>query len=190
MRFGALEILTNEGVYEPREDSFLLAEVLEGMKNLGDVLDVGTGSGIQALVASKNAKNVLGVDINPEAEKLARKNAKNNGIKNIAYRESNLFENVNGKFDLIVFNPPYIPVDDKIKGAEQWSAGENLELIKRFVKNVKKHLKENGKILFLISSVTGLKEIEEFFKKQGFSIEVIKKKKIPWEMLYVLEIKT
>ncbi|MCD6477549.1 MAG: methyltransferase [Candidatus Aenigmarchaeota archaeon] len=189
MRFGALEILTNDEVYEPRGDSFLLAEFLEGMKDLGDVLDMGTGSGIQALVASKNAKNVLGVDVNPEAVKLARKNAKINGIRNASFVVSDLFENVKEKFDLIIFNPPYLPVDDKIKGAEQWSCGKNLEIIKRFARDAKNHLKENGNILMVISSITGLKGVKKIFEEFEFKVEAVGKKKIPWETLYILEIK-
>ena len=96
--------------YLPREDSLLLVKHMKkyasGKK---DVLEMGTGSGIVAIEASKYAKNVLAVDINPKAITLAKKNA--SGIKNITIKKSDLFSNINSnnKFDLIAFNPPYLP---------------------------------------------------------------------------------
>ena len=62
-------------VYEPSEDSLLLAESVE-KKSAGEVLDMGTGSGIQALVASKRAESVTGADINKNAVEVAKENAK------------------------------------------------------------------------------------------------------------------
>src|SRR5262249_5156058 len=71
-------------------------------------LDLGTGNGHQALIASRHADEVTAVDINPRALRFARFNALlNNAV--IDFREGNLFEPVDGeRFDLIVANPPYV----------------------------------------------------------------------------------
>lgn len=191
MKIKDFEIFLDEEVYKPREDSLLLVDVVENFlrKNkVKRILDVGTGTGIQALVASGFCKDVLAVDVNSRAIELAKRNAKLNNIKNIRFEVSDLFESVKGKFDLIIFNPPYLPVDDSIKGSEQWSCGENLELLKRFATDVKKHLKKDGTILIVISSLTGLEEVKKMFEEKGLKVEIVKTKKIPWETLYALEI--
>jgi len=189
MKIKSLKIKTHKNVYTPREDSLLLADVIWEFNDIGKVLDMGTGSGIQAIIISKKAEKVLGVDINPDAIKLAKENARINKAKNISFIVSDLFDKVNGKFDLILFNAPYLPVEDKIKGAEQWSGGKTgREILERFAVNVKKYLKKDGIILIVISSLTGLKETKKLFNKYGFEVGVIRKKKVPWEVLYVLEI--
>ena len=180
--------LKTEGVYEPREDSALLAEAVQEHSH-GEILDMGTGSGIQALVASKKAQHVTAVDIKKETIETAKKNAYKKRVKNISFIQSDLFENVKGKFDLIIFNSPYLPSEDKIKGSEQWNGGKTgREVIKKFSEHLSDYLKENGKILLLISSLTGLEETKKIFKSKGFCVNIERKKKIPWETLYVLEI--
>ena len=183
------EINTSGDVYIPREDSLLLADVLWEFGDLGDVLDMGTGSGIQALVVSKKAKRVLGVDINPRAVELAEKNAKINRSNNVVFIVSDLFDKVTGEYDLILFNAPYLPVEDEIEGSEQWSGGKTgRNLLERFARDVKDYLREDGIILVTISSLTGLEETKKLFKRYGFKTGIIRKKKVPWEMLYVLKI--
>ncbi|MBU4493218.1 MAG: methyltransferase domain-containing protein, partial [Nanoarchaeota archaeon] len=76
-------------VYEPMEDSFLLAEHVKRYSK-GFVLDVGTGPGIQAIAASEKAKLVIGIDISRDAIKLARENAFKQNVKNICFFESSL----------------------------------------------------------------------------------------------------
>ena len=177
-------------VYEPREDSLLLAEVVEKEAH-GEVLDIGTGSGVQAFAASKKADAVLGVDVNRDAVNFTRTEAKKMGIKNVRFIRSDLFEKVKGKFDLIIFNPPYLPEEPGLfEGSEQWAGGKTgREVIERFANSVKKYLKPDGKILIVISSLTGLDEVKKIFQERGFSVKIVKEKKIPWEKLYVLEIR-
>jgi len=77
-------------------------------------LDVGTGCGIQALLAAKHARQVLAVDLNPRATWLTRLNCQLNGIHNVDCREGSLFEPVAGMdFDLIVSNPPFVISPDR-----------------------------------------------------------------------------
>lgn len=183
--FNGLELEIPEGVYEPGEDSELLARSLE-IKKGEKVLDMGTGSGALGLLAAKENAEVTAVDIKNRAVKIAGKNAEINGIE-INVKKSNLFNNVKNSYDVIIFNPPYLPVEkeDKI-----WSGGKDgSNLIRRFAKEVSGYLKPNGKIFMVISSLTGPEKIKEIFQENGFEIEVKDRSKIPFEELVVLKIK-
>jgi release factor glutamine methyltransferase len=102
-----------------------------------------------------------------------------------------LFENVNGKFNLIAFNPPYLPVCEKGVLQNSWSGGRHgLEVVERFLKDVKKHLKHGGRILLVVSSLNGLKNVERMLAKKGLSFAVKAECKIPFETLYLVQSKS
>ena len=95
--------------YSPREDSNLLKKHISKYAK-GYVLDMGTGSGIIAEEAIKYSDRVLAVDVDNEVIQHCRKNI---GNPKIEFRESDLFNKVTGRFDLITFNAPYLPQDKK-----------------------------------------------------------------------------
>ncbi|MFP4045744.1 MAG: HemK2/MTQ2 family protein methyltransferase [Candidatus Aenigmatarchaeota archaeon] len=185
-----LKLNTSENVYPPREDSLLLAGAVSGEVEPDDeVLEIGCGSGLVSLTAARKAKKVKAVDINPEAVELTRENAELNRLENIETAESDLFENVEERFSLILFNPPYLPTEDNIQGSEQWSGGKDgREVIERFIEELDEHLKEGGRALLLISSLTGEEEVEEMIEKKQFKVEVVAERKVTWEKLFVLKI--
>ena len=176
-------------IYEPLEDSYLLQNVLkEFLKNKNrelSIIDIGSGSGIQAETCiNLGFKNILASDIN----KLAVKKLKEKKINAI---ESNLFSKIkNYKFDLIIFNPPYLP-EDKREPKESkliTTAGkEGYEIINKFLKQAKNHLKENGSILLLFSSLSKPEIILRYAKKLNYNYEMLDKKKLFFEELYVYE---
>ncbi|NJE08968.1 methyltransferase domain-containing protein [Thermococcus sp. M39] len=187
-----LKLKLHPQVYEPAEDTFLLAENLKVKE--GDIaLDIGTGTGIIALLMAKKAEFVLGVDVNPIAVELAKENARINGIKNVEFRISNLFENVEGKFDIITFNPPYLP-----GGAEELQEPIDLaliggtqgrEVLDKFISQVKDYLKPNGIVQIVQSSITGIDETIEKLTKLGFSVEITAKEKYFFEEIVVITAK-
>ncbi len=172
-------------IYSPSEDSYFFADFLKDyFKKINDkkilYLDMGAGSGILSETALKflDKKNILAVDINPEAVGVL-KNKFNT-------KESNLFDKVKGKFDLINFNAPYLPEDIRESKESQLATtgGKNGDEISvRFVKQAKKHLKRNGKIFLLISSLTPMKNLKKFKPK------TVAQKKIFMEELKILEFK-
>ncbi len=166
-------------IYEPEEDSFLLAKYASKFAK-GKVLDLGTGSGIQAETALKFTKNVLAVDINKEAVNSVKK-------KGIKARVSDLFSNVKGKFDLIILNPPYLP-DENLEDNESkriTTGGRyGYEILKRFFSQVNNHLSKNGKILIVFSSLTNKNKINKIIKKNNFKFELLESKKLFFETLY------
>jgi len=178
-------------VYAPAEDTFLLAEVLQKENFAGkSVLEIGCGSGFLTKLMAEKKAIVTAVDINPAAVEATKKLLSEKKLVAHVF-QSDLFDKVSGKFDLIVFNPPYLPEneEDKIVGSDvRYSGGRSgREIIERFVKESANHLKNNGKVLLLISSVTGENEIKELFELSGFITSVRARKKIDWEELIVLE---
>lgn len=165
-------------VYEPREDSFLIKKHIKDYAK-GSVLDMGTGSGILAEEASKYAEKVLAVDINKEA---IRKHHK------IEFKESDLFSNVKESFDLIIFNPPYLPTEKKAPDIALDGGKRGYELIEKFLGQAKKHLKKDGIILLLFSSFTKKEKINKTLKREGYNYREIAKQHIHFEDLFVYEI--
>ena len=175
-------------IYEPAEDSYLLAEQVKKFA-FGSVLDVGTGSGIQAIAAAKSSrvKSVLAVDINPEAiTSLGKKK-----VKKIKTQQSDLFSNVKGRFDTILFNAPYLPLDPREpKDSQLATTGgkHGYEILVRFLQNIDDHLTKKGIALILFSSLTHKEKIEEALFDIGYDFEVVGEQKISFETLYVYKI--
>lgn len=181
-----------ESVYQPREDSYFLLGYIKKFSKGAKVLDMGTGTGIHAIGACKSgAEKVVAVDINPKAVELAGKNAKKNECE-IEVKKSDLFDNVEGKFDLIVFNPPYLPLDqsfdnEKIRRAV-FGGGTGKEVLIKFLFQAKRHLKKGGVILVLISSKTGKDGVLEEISDRGFQAELLGIKKLAFEKLFALKL--
>ena len=170
-------INTDDNVYIPAEDSYLLADNLE-IKPGESVLEIGTGSGIVAMYASKLTDNITVTDINFDACLLAEKNFKDNNIENIEILFGNLFEPVkNRKFDVILFNTPYLPteedevLDDTINYA--FDGGLNgRKVIDLFLNEVSNHLNDGGIVQIIQSSLSGNEETLSRFDELGFISEI------------------
>ena len=170
-------INTDDNVYIPAEDSYLLADNLE-IKSGQSVLEIGTGSGIVAMYASKLTDDITVTDINFDACLLAEKNFKDNGIENIEILFGNLFEPVkNRKFDVILFNTPYLPteddevLDDTINYA--FDGGLNgRKVIDLFLNEVGDHLNDGGIVQMIQSSLSGNEETLEKLDHLGFIAEI------------------
>ena len=170
-------INTDDNVYIPAEDSYLLAENLE-IKEGQSFLEIGTGSGIVAMYASKLTDRITVTDINFDACELARKNFEENNIENIEILFGNLFEPVkNRKFDVIVFNTPYLPteddevIDDTINYA--FDGGLNgRKVIDLFLNEVKNHLNDGGIVQLIQSSLSGNEETLDKLDELGFIAEI------------------
>jgi release factor glutamine methyltransferase len=167
--------------YEPREDSVMLLRWVKKLAK-GKVLDMGTGSGIQAIGASENAVKVVAVDINIKALKSAKDWAKEKSVTNISFKKSNLFSDITGKFDVIIFNAPYLPEEGGIEDSE--TMGKKTTL--KFIKEAYKYLKKNGFILIVVSSFTGIKDVRKAAER--YKIKVLEKQHIFFEDIYILKL--
>lgn len=172
-------------IYQPSDDSFLLSKFVEievGKKKIATVLDMGSGSGIQAETAIKagiNPKNIILADINPDAIKLLKKKFPESKVI-----LSDLFSKIpkNSKFDLIIFNPPYLP-DDKFDKKPDTSGGVNgSEIINKFLKQAKKYLSKNGRIFIISSNLTNGIDWNGYEKKLLEMIRVFFEELSVWEL--------
>ncbi|MBS3166553.1 methyltransferase [Candidatus Woesearchaeota archaeon] len=178
-------------IYEPAEDSHFLQTFVREHA-FGRVLDMGTGLGIQALTAiqNPNVREVVAVDINPEAIKVLRQKIDQGKLRKLTVIMSDLFEKVHGLFNTIIFNPPYLPQDKGIEDPALYGGNKGWELSARFLQETSSFLFPDGKILFLFSSLTNKKKIVEIIRNNLFEFIELERKKLPlFEELYVYEIK-
>jgi len=182
-----------EDVYEPAEDTLLLAENL-GVGCDEIVLDVGTGCGILAVISALKARRVLAIDVNPHAVRCTILNAE-------AYRVSekmdvvrgDLFEpfKEGGVFDLILFNAPYVPTEEEEEkewADRAWSGGKTgRKLIDPFVTHTSQYLKEGGRILLVQSTLSDVEQTLMELKKQGFAARILAEKKDFFETITLIE---
>jgi release factor glutamine methyltransferase len=194
--FGTLSISIAPTVYEPAEDSFLLATYASSLSGGKKILEIGCGSGIVSLSAAHaDAKNkVLGVDINPAAVECAKGNAEKNGIKNARFIESDLFSNVSGVFDVILFNPPYLPTTrgEKLSLESEnvaYDGGESgLETFYDFSASAGSRLAPKGKAAVIATSLNdGIKKsLAELEKKIG-TAAILAEEKFFFENIALIE---
>jgi release factor glutamine methyltransferase len=170
-------------IYDPREDSFLLQKYVKEYA-FGKVLETGTGSGILAVEAAQSHRvtSVLAVDIQKEVIAHCKKTIEN---KKIRFMQSNLFENVKGRFDTIIFNPPYLPADKRDPDITLDGGKHGYETIELFLHAANKYLTENGKILLLFSSLSKKNKIDECIAQNLFTAKLIDQQHISFETLYV-----
>lgn len=147
----------------------VLAEVREADR----VLDMGTGSGVNAILAAGTARRVLAVDVNPVAVAAARANAEANGVADrVEVRQSDVFSAVDGEFDLIVFDPPYrwFAPRDLLEAA---STDENYRAMTTFFREARGHLAPEGRMLIAFGSSGDLGYLRRLVAEQRFHTEVL-----------------
>jgi release factor glutamine methyltransferase len=173
-------------VYSPEADTLLLLAAARAEVRPGDrVLEVGTGSGLIAAEIARITR-VVATDINPHAVLCA-------GKAGIDVVRTDLFTSIRGSFDLVLFNPPYLPtqpeerIDDWLEYALD-GGKSGRAVIERFARNVGDVLAPGGRILLLISSLTGLSEVQERFAGRNYSAGIAMQQVVEDEVLYVLKI--
>jgi release factor glutamine methyltransferase len=184
--FGEYVFSTWENVYEPAEDSFLFAENINVHKG-DEVLDMGTGIGILGVLAAKKANTVVAVDVNPHAVCCAKENAIRNNVRGkMVFVQGDLFTPLSekAKFDVIIFNAPYLPTDD-VEGdswlERAWNGGaKGRQIIDRFISEVSKHLKQAGRVLLMQSTLSGVDETVYKFAVQGMRARVVASRALPF----------
>ncbi len=180
-------------LYEPAEDSFLLQKYVKRYA-FGQVLDIGTGTGIQALTSAKKkkVKSVLGIDLNPSAVFYCQKYVQSKDRK-LSFLYSDLFASLHpAKFDTIIFNPPYLPEDKrepKESSLATTGGKRGYEILERFFAKTSSFLQPQGTILLLFSSLTKKNQVERIIHENLFEFKELGRIKIPFEELYVYLIK-
>ena len=184
--FFGLEFYCNRNVLIPRFDTeILVEEAIKRSPKGAKVLDLCTGSGIIALCVKHEREDlsVTGSDISEEALKVASKN-KDNLSLDVSFVQSDMFENIDSGYDVLLSNPPYIRkeviegLDVKVKDYEPYSAlcgGEDgLDFYRIIAEESRKFMKNNSLLIVEIGFDQG-EEVKELFMENGFDdIEIIK----------------
>jgi release factor glutamine methyltransferase len=106
---GRYRVWEHRDVYRPSHDTFLLAHAVGHEVRPGDrFLEVGCGAGLVSMVAARRGATVTATDLNAEAVRLAQENASENAVA-MDVRKADLLEGLAGPFDVVAFNPPYLP---------------------------------------------------------------------------------
>ncbi|MDN7025247.1 methyltransferase [Methanoculleus sp. FWC-SCC1] len=175
----------HDQVYQPEADTFLLLRAaLREVRPTDRVLEVGTGSGRIAAAVLETGARVVGTDINPYAVLAAR----SCGVETV---RTDLAAGFAGPFDLVVFNPPYLPTvpedrfDDWLEYALD-GGPDGRRVIERFVRDLDRVLAPYGRLLLLVSSLTDLDAVRELLGSYGFIAIVVDQEGCEGETLYVL----
>lgn len=185
--FMGLDFLVNEHVLIPRQDTEILVE--EIMRDLHDgirILDMCTGSGciLLSLLHYSNDCSGVGVDVSEDALAVARQNADRLAEKQAVFIQSDLFEKVEGSFDLIVSNPPYIRSQEiaglmpEVREHEPHLAldgkDDGLHFYREIIKGAMSHLKRGGQLFFEIGYDQG-EAVQALLAANGYTeIAVVK----------------
>ena len=174
-----------EGVYPPREDTYLLIECIEpkaGQK----VLDVGCGSGLATLHCARVGAIVVAVDINEKAVDCTRANLKRYHLQADVLR-SDLFSGVKGRFDLIFFNPPYLVGTGEDDLDKSWAGGKDgVRILERFLREAPGHVAPGGQVVVLLSTM--MQEASLTRALSAFKRHRLGSKRLFFEELWVEEL--
>ncbi|WP_457550797.1 HemK2/MTQ2 family protein methyltransferase [Archaeoglobus sp.] len=179
---------TSDTVYPPAEDSELLLEVaLREVKPKDEVLEIGVGSGFVAERLKEKCRFLLATDINPFACMMAKE-------KGIDVVRTDLVKGIRKGFTLILFNPPYLELDENEKRGD-WlekaiDGGKGgIEVVCRFLDFVRDVLDEKGRIILIVSSFN-VPHVFEEIEKRGFRWKILAKRYLFFEELYALKLES
>jgi release factor glutamine methyltransferase len=168
-----IQLVVPPTVFHPRffGSSKIFADYLQTLDLAGKrFLDLGTGSGIIGLAASRSGARVIAVDINPRAVECAVRNAAATGLA-LDCRVSDLFSAVPGEqFDIVAWNPPFFPKPAKNAAEAALYAGEDHSTIRRFAAEVREYLAPGGRVFLILSEDLDLAPWREIFGKANFRL--------------------
>jgi release factor glutamine methyltransferase len=168
-----LELRVPEDVFPPAGDGSFHRLIRDEVRPSDRVLDMGTGSGIGALLAASQSSDVVAVDINPKAVETAAANAARNGLaERITFLESDVFSAVDGTFDLLLFDPPFrwFKARDLL---ELGTADENYRALTSFMTEASRHLRPRGRILLHFGTSGDIDYLYQLIDAAAFKKEVL-----------------
>lgn len=162
-----------------------------GVKEGAIVLDMGSGSGIQAITAAGKAKKVIAIDINPLAARKTMENALANGVADKVFAiQGDLFDALHyrAKFDLIIFTPPYMEGTPGSEIERSWfDPGKTL--VARFFEEAKKYLKPGGYVQMVYSSIADPGRVLEIAGRRGWKHITVARKRSLLETFYIYRLR-
>jgi len=188
INYRGLRLAVVRGVFSPKYTitTDLLADVIQQMiKSSYEVLDVGTGTGALAIIASRKARKVVAIDIDRRAVLCAKLNAILNG-SSIIVKQGNLFSPLKDeRFDVIIFNPPYLPLRPRPPLGLSVFFAEGA-LLESFLSQARYYLKKGGFLLMTYSTLSIKGYLEFLLRKYKWKYVKIRSFRMPLEEIYVI----
>jgi release factor glutamine methyltransferase len=171
-------------IYAPAEDTFVMIDAL--CQYRGDmILEIGVGSGAIASELVGRSRCFLGIDIDIWAVRQSKQTLTSEPCAEFICGDSaSPFRE--GLFDLIVFNPPYLP-SAEVKDATFDGGKSGVEVSKEWFYEATRCLKEGGRIVFLVSSLSDTDSLFEYVTNLGFEVRVLKRDRLFFEEISVIE---
>ena len=173
MLYLGLDLRIPQGVFSPSGGGSFYPLIRAEARPSDRVLDMGTGCGIGAILAAAQSCEVVGVDVNPIAVEAAAANASRNGVADrITFRQSDVFDAVDGLFDLILFDPPYrwYKARDLL---ELSTADENYGALTRFFGQLRDHLAPGGRAMLQFATSGDIDYLYALIDAAGLQKEVL-----------------
>jgi len=183
----SISINLTSQTYAPAEDTYLLLNAsLAVVKENDSVLEIGSGCGIiSKILQEKKQVRIIASEISPHAAKCTRSNK----VETI---RTDLFKGIKATFDVIIFNPPYLPTskNEKMPGWLNYAfdgGKDGRKTINQFLKEAWTHLKKNGRVLTIISSLTDIDQVKKKMDEIGYTVSELESEKHFFEKLIVLK---
>ena len=187
-----IRIRTERDVYEPAADTELLVKAIR-LRQGERVLEIGTGTGVVAIHCAKHGCRVTATDVVERALELARENAEQNRV-DVDLREGDMFEPASGRYDVIIFNPPYLPTapedlthSDLDRALDGGPDGTRVTL--RFLEQLNEFLTDEGRAYVVVSSLQDMGSIEEEMHRRSLVARKRGSERFDFETISVLEIR-
>ncbi len=182
-----LDIEVDEGVYSPSDDTFLLVELID-LKGDERVLEIGCGSGFISLHCASKGCETTSVDISKKAVENTLCNAERNDLE-IDAKVSDIFSELSGSWDVIIFNPPYLPKERDIEHDFRWDGGERGdETLLNFLSEADNYLEKEGIVYLIYSDRAPTDDIEKMIDEKYSSVQK-KSKTFAFETIYAVKLR-
>ena len=173
-------------MYVPADDTFFLSDIIINYKG-NYALEIGIGSRYLTNILCENFKFVIGTDIDFTSIKYSKNQLKKFDNKFLIC--CTVCEPIKYTFDIIVSNPPYLPIDNKYITDKTIFGGINgIEVTIKILQSFKCNLKKDGKIIFIVSSLSNNNQLEEFISINKLKKKILAKKILFYEILEIWEI--
>ncbi|BBG24428.1 HemK2/MTQ2 family protein methyltransferase [Sulfuracidifex tepidarius] len=183
IEFNKIRLCLDDQVYEPAEDTELILSLIQVEKG-EKVIEIGSGTGILSIFAAKSGGKVIAVDVNPFAAESTLCSAGLNNV-DIDVINGDMFSPLReGKFDVAIFNPPYLPFEEYDTWIQfSWSGGKSgAEPLLRFLEI------DASRLYIIFSSLSDEDLIMSKIKERGLRVKSKREKQIGLETLYGLEL--
>ncbi|MEE9586098.1 MAG: HemK2/MTQ2 family protein methyltransferase [Nitrososphaerales archaeon] len=176
-----------DNIYSPAEDTFLLIKAIR--RYAADrVLEIGIGSGLVLSELVEKNNLAVGVDLDIQAVKSAKDSISNkpawSKVNLVRCDSASPFRD--GAFDLVVFNPPYLPSEEIMDTTVDGGSG-GVEVSMAWFREASRCLGKGGKIVFVASSLSDVEGLFEYVRGFGFGVEVLSRARLFFEELSVVE---